>query len=150
MSVVEIIRNGVREGFSSADRARLLEEFWRIFRFGIVGVAATITHALGVFAFVELAGLSPSLANPVAFVIAVPVSYFGHYFFTYGASSAHGETMLRFIAVSGTSFAVSQVIVMGMEALGGPYEIAVAIFVVLVPATNFVLFNLLVFRRRGE
>ncbi|MEL7138867.1 MAG: GtrA family protein [Pseudomonadota bacterium] len=142
MSIVEMIRNG--------DRARLIEEFWRVVRFGIVGVAATLTHALGVIAFVELAGLTPAWANPAAFLVAVPVSYFGHYFFTYAASSAHGETMLRFVAVSGSSFAVSQAIVLGMEALGGPYELAVAIFVVVVPATNFVLFNLLVFRRRGD
>ncbi|MEM7498392.1 MAG: GtrA family protein [Pseudomonadota bacterium] len=130
------------------DRVGLMAEVWRIVRFGIVGVAATLTHALGVFGFVELAGLAPSLANPAGFLLAVPVSYLGHYFFTYASAHAHGETAMRFVVVSGTSFAVSQAVVMAVEALGGPYQIAVGIFVVLVPATNFVLFNLLVFRRR--
>ncbi|MEM7529049.1 MAG: GtrA family protein [Pseudomonadota bacterium] len=132
------------------DLSGLMEEFWRVVRFGIVGVAATITHATGVFAFVELGGLAPSVANPVAFAIAVPVSYFGHYFFTYGSQHDHGETVFRFLAVTCSSFGISQAIVMAMEYFGGPYQAAVALFVVLVPATNFILFNLLVFRRQPK
>lgn len=134
---------------SASAVAWLRREAGRILRFGIVGLGATATHVGVLFALVELAGLHPELANPVAFVAALPVSYLGHYHWTYRAAGAHGETALRFVAVSGSSFAVSQATLAAVAALDGPYQLAVAIFVVLVPATNFVLFHLLVFGRRS-
>lgn len=129
-------------------RAWLVAEGLRILRFGIVGVCAAGTHAGVIVALVELTGMHPFWANPIGLACALPVSYLGHYFFTWNATSAHGETVRRFVAVAVSAFVVSQALVMGIRAAGGPYGVAVALIVVLVPATNFVLFNLLVFARR--
>lgn len=126
----------------------LFGEAARIARFAAVGIAATLTHVAALAALVEGTGMDPVLANPLAVALAIPVSYAGHYFFTYRSTKAHGQTVLRFLAVALSSFLVSQAVVMAVEALGGPYQLAAAIFVVAVPATNFVLFNLLVFRER--
>ncbi|MEM8597692.1 MAG: GtrA family protein [Pseudomonadota bacterium] len=124
---------------------RAVETILRVLRFGIIGVAATLTHVAVLVLLVETGATSPTYANVLGWIAAVPVSYFGHYFFTFAARSAHGATFARFMLLSGTSLAVSQGVVMVTQALGGPYQVAALIFVVAVPAANFVLMQVLVF-----
>ncbi|MEL7349081.1 MAG: GtrA family protein [Pseudomonadota bacterium] len=138
-----------RERLTTPSRQRLVSEGWRIMRFGAVGIAATLTHLGVLFGLVELAGVAPSLANPIAVALAVPVSYFGHYHLTFGATQAHGQTMMRFAVVALSTLVVSQACILGVRALGGPYQIAVPLFLVLAPLVNYVLFGKLVFRRRA-
>lgn len=134
----------------TGDRARPLRtQAGRLIRFGIVGVAATLTHVLVLTGLVELLGADPRLANLAAFAVAVPVSYVGHYYWSFGSSHPHGETMLRFVVVAAASLVSSQgLMLLALDVAGAGYGVGIALMVVVMPLVNFLVQQALVFRRR--
>lgn len=78
--------------------------------FSLVGLAALALHWSLVVALVPL-GLTPLWANPLAFLIAFQVSYFGHRHLTFAASTAgHMQTLPRFFVVACVSFLLNQLL----------------------------------------
>lgn len=121
----------------------------RLLRFGVVGVAATATHVAVLTGLVELAGTDPRLANFVGFAMAVPVSYLGHYYWSFGSQHPHGETMLRFVIVAVSSLLGSQALMLlALDILGAGYGVGVVLMVVVMPLVNFAVQQAMVFRRR--
>jgi putative flippase GtrA len=112
-------------------------------RFGIVGLGATLTHALIFVTAIELAGMAPLLANLVAFGIAVLVSFFGHCHWTFRRAGAAGpgvRALVRFVVVALTGLLLNSLIVYGIvHLLGWPYPIALLLMVSLVPLVVFAL-----------
>ena len=82
--------------------------------FGLVGLAASLTHICAAIFLTETAGLAPWLANIPAFFIAVPVSYLGHSYLTFlahhhGREHAISDTSFRrFLLTASTGFALNQ------------------------------------------
>ncbi len=74
-------------------------EFGAVLRFGVVGVAATLSY-LGLSLLLLHWGMLPQLANLAAFLASTAISYLGHYFFTYRANGSHLRLSARFIAVT--------------------------------------------------
>lgn len=121
----------------------------RFLRFGIVGVAATLTHVLALTALVELGGVDPRLANLAGFALALPVSYLGHYHWSFRSTHPHGETAMRFVIVATSSLAGSQALMhLALDVLGAGYGVGIVLMVVVMPAVNFAVQQALVFRRR--
>jgi len=83
-----VTRIGLREG-----------ELGSIVRFGLVGVAATLTYYLVSLALLGQ-GVAPRATNLVAFGFGTAASYLGHYFFTYRADDSHLRLGGRFFAVT--------------------------------------------------
>jgi len=112
-------------------------------RFGIVGLGATLTHALSFVAAIELAGIAPLLANLVAFGIAVLVSFLGHFHWTFrraGGAAPGLAALLRFVVVALTGLVLNSLIVYGVvHILAWPYPFAVLLMVSLVPLVVFAL-----------
>lgn len=78
--------------------------------FSLVGIAALATHWCVVALLVPL-GLAPLWANPVAFLVAFQVSYFGHRKLTFEADNlSHRQTLPRFFAVAVSSFLLNQLL----------------------------------------
>ncbi|MBK0399594.1 DUF2029 domain-containing protein [Limibaculum sp. M0105] len=128
---------------------RFVVQAARLIRFGVVGVAATATHVLVLSGLIELAGIDPRFANIAAFMVAVPVSYLGHYYWSFGSVHPHGETLLRFIVVAVSSLLGSQgLMLFALDILGASYWVGVALMVVVMPLVNFAVQQALVFRRR--
>lgn len=115
-------------------------------RFGLVGIAATLTHT-GVAWVVHHAGVAAFPANAVGFAVAFGVSYLGHFYWTFGQRAGHRARLPRFLVVSGTGFALSNVIVWAVVVqMGAPFETALALMLVMVPATTWMLSRLWAFR----
>jgi putative flippase GtrA len=74
-------------------------ELAAVFRFGVVGVAATLVY-LGSSLILLDRGISPHLTNLLAFVVATIASYLGHYFFTYRSGDSHLRMGTRFFVVT--------------------------------------------------
>lgn len=130
--------------------AGLRTQAGRLVRFGIVGVAATVTHVTTLTALVELLGVDPHVANFLGFVVAVPVSYLGHYYWSFASTHAHGETLLRFVIVAVASLVTSQgLMILAVDGLGAGYGVGIVLMVVVMPLVNFVVQQVLVFRRRS-
>ena len=115
------------------------------FRFGLVGIVATLVH-ISVFIFcIEILEIEPIWANFPAFGIAFIVGFSGHYHWTFKQNQHNGEllwwvNMLKFAVVSvfglGLNSAIVYIIV---NRLHLPYGYAVMLMATVVPLTAFVL-----------
>lgn len=110
----------------------------RVWRFGVVGVIATVVHVTVGMGLHHGAGASPLWANGVAFCVAVVVSFLGQTRLTFPESTADSAAFLRFFAVALFGFGLNQLIVwLVTEPFGGPYWVGLAIVVASVPVVTF-------------
>lgn len=116
--------------------------------FGVVGVAATLTHVLIALTLEGWAGLEPLVANLIGYSSGIGVSYFGHARLTFGAPSRDGAQFARFLAVTLFALGLNQLIVwVCVHRLDWPFWMALVAVVLLVPGPTFVLAKLWAFRR---
>lgn len=135
----------------------------QITRFGLVGLAATATHVLAFAVLMEsFAGLQGSVANLMAFGLAVVVSYFGHARYTFpaqGGPDASGtprgrgpyRCFARFTITAVIGLILNSAIVYAIvDHLGYPYAWAVPPMIAVVPAITFLIAKFWTFREGGE
>jgi len=118
-------------------------------RFTVVGLLATGTHVTAALAAHNLLGTSPLWSNFIGFLVAVCVSYFGNWSWTFDRISRHGLAAPRFLAVAVGGFAINHAIVYVMSnRLGLPFVWAMAAVLFVVPAISFWLNRTRVFVAR--
>ena len=72
----------------------------QVFKFGLVGVLATLVHLLIGFLLLQ-AGWNPLAANAVAFSVAFLVSFFGHLRYSFADQNVDTSTSLwKFVIVA--------------------------------------------------
>ena len=117
-----------------------------MFRFGVVGVTATIVHVGMVVLLVEVLGLAPIWANALGFLTALPVSYVGNFHWTFGAEGQHRRRIPRFAFTQTSGLAGSQAIMfLVVDVMGLHYGIALATAVAIVPASTYLMSRIWVF-----
>ena len=124
--------------------------FRRLLRYGCVGVGVSVFYSLLVVACViPPLALEPTLASAIAFVVALPVGWFAHRAFSFADRPRDRFQPIRFAAATGSSFAAA---VGGMYCItrvaGHSYLLGIAWNWMVIPATNFLLYLLWVFRER--
>jgi putative flippase GtrA len=118
-------------------------------RFVAVGAAATATHVGVAMALVESGTVGFSVANIVAFCVALVVSYLGNHGWTFAAVGAHARRFPRFAVVAVMGLALNQLIVFLTVGLAGwNYRIALAVVVLVVPGLSFAVNRRWVFDER--
>ena len=122
----------------------------RLLRFGVVGVAATVTHYAIALSLVALAGLPAQVAHIAGFLGAAPVSFFGHYHWTFGSRAGYGRAALRFVAIALGAFLISMALLEALERLTA-WRAAASLFVsvLVIPIASYVLNRVFVFRAPG-
>ena len=119
-------------------------------RFGIVGVAASITHFGVLTALLSLAGAGPVIANTIAYVLALCVSFTGHHFWTFRATGPLLASFLRFLGASGGAYLASTLLLVVLIRDTALSDAAAALAAVAVmPLITFAAHRLWVFRKRG-
>jgi len=115
--------------------------------FGVVGVAAALTHA-AVFGLLKSA-VWPELANAAGFAVAFFVSFFGHRFLSFqDAGTGLWTSLRRFAATALLGFAVNEaVFVLLLRGLGWPSWPALIAALVVAAGQTFVLSRFWAFRR---
>jgi putative flippase GtrA len=117
-----------------------------LLRFGISGIAATLTHVLVFVALVEGLNVMPVPASVPAFCAALLVSYGLNYRWTFAATGAHGVLLPRFIFVSVMGLIANVSITYAVVDLGGYwYGYALAAVIAVVPGMTFLLSKFWVF-----
>lgn len=130
--------------------SRIPPSILRLFRFGIVGLLATVTHALILWALVEFVQMRPSFATVIGFLIAFNVSYFGHYYFTFQSKEPHRRALPGFAATATAGAVLNWLIfVIGTDVLAWNYWIAFAIAIVTVPIFVFIVSRRVAFERKA-
>lgn len=113
---------------TTAAAPTVLAEVWRIARFGVVGVAATLTH-LACAEAILLLHTPAALSFLLGFLPAFAVSYLGHRYFTFGAGSS--GSLLKFLVVALIGLAVGEAALHALAAtgqLGAPLRILISVF----------------------
>lgn len=117
--------------------------------FGVVGVAATLTHLSIALCLEGLAALEPLTANLFGYTCGTAVSYFGHARLTFGVPSWSKAQFARFMVMNLLALGLNQIIVwVCSHRLGWPFWMALAAVVVLVPGPTFLVSKLWAFARR--
>ncbi len=118
-------------------------------RFGIVGMAATLTHYLALILLVESGGLRATPATGIAFLLALCVTYLGQSYFVFRAADHGTSRLARFCMVAlGGLAANSAMMFVVTESLGLSYHIGFVITLMIVPTASFILSKIWVFRQR--
>ncbi len=126
--------------------ACLTQPVVQILRFGMIGVAATLTHLVSALVLNEVLGVSVIWSNFTAFLIAWPISYMGNFFWTFETSATHLKSMPRFVITSLTGLSVSQLIVWFVAGvMGQGLRIALVPALIIVPALSFLMSRYWVF-----
>jgi putative flippase GtrA len=115
-----------------------LKRLATLVRFGVVGIAATITYFV-VTALVGR-GLDPMLANVFGVAISLFVSYLGHFYFTFRIRGKHAVHLSRFLVVTFGLFILSTVVTgVACNVAGLDRVVVTACIAVCYPIASYVL-----------
>jgi putative flippase GtrA len=121
-------------------------------RFGLVGGVATLIHVLIFAGAIERFACPPLLANVIGFAVAVGVSFFGHYHWTFALEAAHARpfarlALARFAAVALLGLILNSAVVgLITGLLGLDYVYAIPPMILVVPVVLFLLGKFWAFR----
>jgi putative flippase GtrA len=120
----------------------------RVARYGGVGLAVSLFYTFAVIACVHFwPPLGPTLASVIAFIVTLPISYFAHRNISFFDAQRDGFQPLRFAVTTAASFVLA---VGGMywitEIAGRDFLIGIVWTWLVIPAVNFAVYLLWVFR----
>ncbi len=115
--------------------------------FATVGVVATIVHVIVGVSLNRLAGMSPLMANLIAFAAATCVTLFSNSRFTFKGHHKGASDLAKGLITVLIGLALNQVIVLIITRyIGLPYEAALFAVIIIVPIATFLLFKFWAFR----
>jgi putative flippase GtrA len=127
---------------------RLTETMRALIRFGLTGILATITHVMVFVLLVEFIHWRPVFASVPAFAVAVGVSYFLNYRWTFTATGPHRVLLPRFIVVSVTGLCLNLLITyLFVDVWGLWYGLALLAIIIVIPLSTYLLSRFWVFQR---
>ena len=130
-----------------ASKMKLVRQF---FSFGLVGVAATLSHVGAAWLLIEYLAVNAYLANAFGACVAVMVSFLGNANFTFSTNRPFWSSARRYIWVSLLSLSLTSIIM----ALTRNYGLSTLVYVVAVLATvppaTFFLAKLWAFSQKAE
>jgi len=117
----------------------LMVEFGRLFRFGIVGVLATLTYASMAVISVEWLKIPPVPASVLSQIVAGVVSFVGHALFSFRVSGDYRVFAGRFVAIALLTVAMNACVTWLLtDVMNISHRITIAIVTVLIPVTNYI------------
>ncbi|MBX9705378.1 MAG: GtrA family protein [Gammaproteobacteria bacterium] len=115
-----------------------LKNFFQLFRFGVVGVAAAIVNYLVVILLVELLHWLPLIANIIGFSLGFQVSYFGHRFWTFSHKQHTIQSLPKFIFVAILGFSCNEsVFALMLHFTALPYTISLIVAILAAATVTF-------------
>lgn len=115
-------------------------------RFALVGIGATLLHVIAGIALIAT-GITPLMANPLAFLIAFGFSFLGHWGYTFSDSRAPIALALRrFIAVAAFGFILNETILALLLQVTDASALALICSVLAAAAMTFLLGRIWAFR----
>lgn len=121
---------------------------WLVFRYGVIGGAATLVHALVLSGLVTLVELRPAFATVIGFLTAFGVSYLGHYYVTFRSRERHQHALPKYLAIAAAGAFLNWLIfVIVNEGFRMNYWMAFLIVVMVVPTCMFVMSRRIAFKK---
>ncbi|MEQ1767207.1 MAG: GtrA family protein [Methylotenera sp.] len=109
--------------------------------FAIIGALAAIVHYIVAVSFEFTGVLPPSQANIVGFLMAFPVSYFGHRKFSFSKqTSTHSQAFPRFLTVAVAGFIANQLLLIAaLTYTWLPFWLALGLVMVIIAVSTYLL-----------
>ena len=121
----------------------------QLWRFAGVGVVVTIVHMLVAMLAKTGLGLPAQMANLSGFSVALCMSYVGHAFITFKATTDHARQMPRFVITAVAGLATSSAITyLVYSLLGGSFALAMVVMALVVPPVTYVVSKYWVFNEQ--
>lgn len=121
-------------------------------KFAIVGVLATVTHAVVAAGLLQSGVLGAFPANICGFLVAFGVSFSGHYFWSFAHLRQQGKavrSMTRFLVIALSGFALNSfVLALWLELTPWPDLFGLLVSIAIVPALSFLGARLWAFSHR--
>jgi putative flippase GtrA len=118
-------------------------------RFAIVGAVATAVHIGAATVFLHSIAHNPLVANLAAFLIAVAVSFLGHYHWSFASRLSKTHAFLRFFAVALIGFAANSALLKALLLLNFSIaDVSISIAALIVPIISFTLSRIWAFAPR--
>ena len=121
-------------------------------RFGVVGVAATLTYLAVANLLIHFASVGPGISSVLAYLAGMAVSYIGQSRWTFQGAGSEGR-LARFVILSLVGLMTSFVAPLAAVRVGCPAAVGTAVPVLAVPLLSFVAMKWWVFsnsRASGE
>lgn len=128
---------------------RLFIQTLRYMPFLSVGAIAAMVHYwVALAGFYWVGGMSASSSNWLGFLMAFPVSYLGHRYWTFSATQvSHGQALLKFSMVALLSFQGNQALLwLTLKHTPLPFWLVLGVVMVLVAVITYVLSRRWVFK----
>ncbi|WP_422378483.1 GtrA family protein [Roseibium sp.] len=133
-------------------RQTLKTETAAVGKFAVVGVLATLTHALVAASLLEAGVLTAFPANICGFLVAFGVSFTGHYFWSFAHLRQEGKawkSMTRFLVIALSGFALNSfVLALWLQLTPWPDLAGLLFSIAIVPALSFLGARLWAFSHR--
>lgn len=121
------------------------ETFGRLFRFGLVGVAATGLQYLILVVLVHQGVASP-VASTIGFVVSSFANYVLNYHFTFRSQESHGPAFAKFMTLVGVGLVLNYGLMQLLVGYGWYYLVAQVCTTGVVFLWNFIGNSLWTFR----
>jgi len=129
--------------------ARLRQIVGEWFRFGCVGILATLTYLVSSLV-ADTAGFVAYVANLAGYIASMAVSYFGHSFISFRATVPHQIRVLRFGALSLLTYCLTNLIIFAVvDILGYAFTVATFLVACSIPALTWLISRCWVYRETG-
>lgn len=116
-------------------------------RFGLVGATCAAIYAVATIVQVSFLGVEERLASAVGYLLAVPVNFLANRSFSFRSNGAFFSDLARFVGLHAANMALAALLMgLAVDWLGFGYTTGIAVTVLLIPPTNFLLMNFWVFR----
>jgi putative flippase GtrA len=119
----------------------------RLIRYGFVGAGVAFVYtSLTVMLYRGAALADPTIASAAAFILTQPIAFLAHRRVTYADAVQDRAQWKRFGVNALSGFTISISAMKAVDLLGKPYWIALMICWILVPAGNYLINAIWVFR----
>jgi putative flippase GtrA len=124
----------------------------KVLGFLACGALAGATYASAFVVISDQFGMPPFFASVLAYMIAIPVSYFGNRWVTYRSRNMMAAEALRFMVVQVSNLFLTSAIAHLLSELVGfsPRATGVVVAFLVAPLVSFVLFEIWVYRARAR
>lgn len=125
--------------------------FLQYLPFIIVGMAASLTHyTVALWSYYWWGNIAAINSNWLGFLAAFPVSYLGHRFWTFQATTMkHPQAILKFFVVALLSFLGNQGLLwLGLQTTPLPFWLLLAIVMLLIALLTYALSKYWVFTKK--
>ena len=122
------------------------KELGTLLRFSSVGILVTLVHFVIALTAIALFKLPAQVANLVAFLCALTLSYLGHHQLTFRSDKTFRATSLRFLIIAGAAYLCSAAVLLLLEqGTSFSSELQVILAACVIPAISYIAGRLWVF-----